>query len=84
MCNTHSVPHLVNGAYFLQSSRSVNILNSALGKNRRIDAVVMSTDKNFMTPVGGALICCPQKKGLVTKVAQNYPGRASIRKGFEL
>ena len=84
MCNTHNIPHLVNGAYFLQSSRSVNILNSALGKNRRVDAVVMSTDKNFMTPVGGALICCPQKNGLVTKVAQNYPGRASISPKLDL
>jgi len=86
LCDKLNIPHVINGAYFLQSRKSVNVLNAALGTNRRVDAVVMSTDKNFMTPVGGALICSPEKKdkSLAIKVARNYPGRASMSPKLDL
>lgn len=41
----------------------------------RIDAVVQSTDKNFMVPVGGAIIVGPA--AVVRSASQLYPGRAS-------
>ena len=47
---------MANGAYFLQISKAINLVNSSNGKNQRLDCVVFSTDKNFMTPVGGSVI----------------------------
>ena len=38
---------------------------------------VQSTDKNFMVPVGGAIVASPNKK-FIAAVGQNYPGRASM------
>ena len=43
-----------------------------------MDAVVQSTDKNFMVPVGGAIVAAgPGKAGFVDSVNAAYPGRAS-------
>ena len=81
-----NIPHIVNGAYFLQSKKSVNLLNSALRKNRRVDCVVCSTDKNFMTPVGGAIILSSTKgeQSMTERIANNYPGRASMSPKLDL
>lgn len=38
-----------------------------------MDAFVQSTDKNFMVPVGGAVIAGFDKK-FIDKVCENYPG----------
>jgi hypothetical protein len=43
----------------------------------RSPAVVQSTDKNFMVPVGGAVVVSPSA-GLIDSVAAAYPGRASM------
>lgn len=43
----------------------------------RVDAWVSSTDKNFMVPVGGALVGSPCPATLA-RIAQMYPGRASM------
>lgn len=46
-----------------------------------MDAIVQSTDKNFMVPVGGAVFSAPAGPGrgwLVSAVAQAYPGRAAM------
>jgi O-phospho-L-seryl-tRNASec:L-selenocysteinyl-tRNA synthase len=40
-------------------------------------AVVQSTDKNFLVPVGGAIIAS-SSSSFLTLVSSNYPGRASI------
>ena len=45
-------------------------------KKGRVDAIVQSTDKNFMVPVGGAIIAGPDEK-FMEAIAKNYPGRAS-------
>ena len=37
----------------------------------RVDAFVQSTDKNFLVPVGGAVVCAPDS-ALVDRVAQMY------------
>lgn len=46
----------------------------------RVDAVVQSTDKNFMVPVGGAVIAAPASGPLdvVATVNTLFPGRAAM------
>ena len=39
----------------------------------RVDVVVQSTDKNFMVPVGGAIVAGFDKT-LVDSISKNYPG----------
>ena len=39
----------------------------------RVDAFVQSTDKNFMVPVGGAIVS-GFDKGLLERIARIYPG----------
>lgn len=51
----------------------------------RVDAVVQSTDKNFMVPVGGAIVAAPKSRpALVAAVNANYPGRASMSAHLDL
>ncbi len=48
-------------------------------------AVPQSTDKNFMVPVGGAVVCAPASRpGLVGAVNGTYPGRASSSSHVDL
>jgi len=70
------VPHLINNAYGLQCSKCCHLVETAC-RTGRVDAYVQSTDKNFLVPVGGAVIAAP-KAALVDKVSQMYPGRASM------
>lgn len=54
-------------------------------RSGRVDAVVQSTDKNFMVPVGGALIVAPAANAqLLEAVNKSYPGRASASAHFDL
>ncbi len=46
-------------------------------------AVVQSTDKNFLVPVGGAVVMCPAPEFLHV-LASCYPGRASISPVLDL
>ncbi|CAM9683354.1 unnamed protein product [Ectocarpus sp. 8 AP-2014] len=44
----------------------------------RVDAVVQSTDKNFLVPVGGAVVCGPDATFIEqARVGKSYAGRAS-------
>ena len=63
LCFDFAIPHIVNGAYCLQIPRAVNLINNSVGQKQRLDCVVFSTDKNFMTPVGGSVIVTPTKAG---------------------
>lgn len=76
ICKKYSIAHIVNAAYGGTSSRACNLLNGA-ADNGRIDAVVMSLDKNFMVPVGGAVVFGPDK-AIIERIAGRYAGRASI------
>ena len=78
LCHKLNIPHVVNNAYGVQSTKCMHILEEAgkREKNRRVDAFVQSTDKNLMVPVGGSIIA-GFDSDFVRKVAQNYPGRAS-------
>ena len=49
----------------------------------RVDFVVSSLDKNFMVPVGGALIASGSQEHIAL-VSKSYPGRASIAPTVDL
>lgn len=70
------VPHVINNAYGLQCSKCCHLIEQGCRRGR-VDAFVQSTDKNFLVPVGGAIVAAP-KPLLVDKVSQIYPGRASM------
>jgi O-phospho-L-seryl-tRNASec:L-selenocysteinyl-tRNA synthase len=42
-----------------------------------VSVLISSTDKNFLVPVGGSIVYCPEKKGIVDSINSMYPGRAS-------
>ena len=67
--------HVIINAYGVQSPEWMKIIRSAIDAGR-VDAIIQSTDKNFLTPVGGALIASPLI-GNIDKISQAYAGRAS-------
>eukprot|EP00884_Botryococcus_braunii_P013567 jgi/Botrbrau1/22210/Bobra.168_1s0041.1 len=78
VCSLLGIPHLVNNAYGVQSCMLCNLLSNAMRKGR-VDGIVQSTDKNFMVPVGGAILAeGSRNNGLVKAVNEAYPGRAGI------
>mgnify|MGYP001105629708 CR=1 FL=1 len=58
-----------------QSASICKLVNRAEAVGR-VDLMIQSTDKNFMVPVGGAIVCS-SNKALVQEVSKIYPGRAS-------
>eukprot|EP00758_Cryptobia_borreli_P018858 Tbor_TRINITY_DN7565_c0_g1::TRINITY_DN7565_c0_g1_i1::g.898::m.898/K03341/SEPSECS; O-phospho-L-seryl-tRNASec:L-selenocysteinyl-tRNA synthase len=74
VCKELNVPLVINNAYGVQSPAIMKRINTAT-IHGRVDCVVQSTDKNFMVPVGGAVICGPS--AVVRGVSSLYPGRAS-------
>ena len=76
LCAEFNVPHVVNHAYGLQLSGACHALNEAC-RVGRVDAFVSSTDKNFLVPVGGAIVAAPGTAAAVHALARAYPGRAS-------
>lgn len=70
------VPHVINNAYGLQCSKCTHLIETGC-RSGRVDAFVQSTDKNFLVPVGGAIVASPEKK-LIDKISEIYPGRASM------
>ena len=71
----NNLVHLIINAYGVQSSEWMNLIRSAIDAGR-VDAIIQSTDKNFLTPVGGSVIASPNKE-IITKISQSYAGRAS-------
>eukprot|EP00931_Biecheleriopsis_adriatica_P033629 TRINITY_DN19510_c0_g1_i1.p1 TRINITY_DN19510_c0_g1~~TRINITY_DN19510_c0_g1_i1.p1 ORF type:complete len:514 (-),score=96.18 TRINITY_DN19510_c0_g1_i1:190-1731(-) len=76
------VPHVINNAYGLQCSKCTHLIETGCRRGR-IDAFVQSTDKNFLVPVGGAIVAGPNS-ALVDKVSGLYPGRASMSPVLDL
>lgn len=72
LCKETGVPHLINHAYGLQCARSTKLIARA-ARVGRVDAFVSSTDKNFMVPVGGAVI----GGRLAMLAGAEYAGRAA-------
>ncbi|PRW56294.1 O-phosphoseryl-tRNA(Sec) selenium transferase [Chlorella sorokiniana] len=78
LCQQAGIAHIINNAYGVQSAALCAQVTSAWRKGR-VDAVIQSTDKNFMVPVGGAVLAA--RRGateLVDRVARLYPGRAAV------
>lgn len=67
--------HIIINAYGVQSAEWMKIIRSGIDAGR-VDAIIQSTDKNFLTPVGGAVLASPQESTIL-KISQAYPGRAS-------
>lgn len=76
LCADADVPHVINNAYGVQSSKLCHEVNEAC-RVGRVDAYVQSTDKNFMVPVGGAIVASPHAD-FIDHLSQCYPGRASV------
>jgi O-phospho-L-seryl-tRNASec:L-selenocysteinyl-tRNA synthase len=74
-CQELSLPHIINNAYGLQCPIIAKLINRSVTIGR-IDYVIQSTDKNFLVPVGGAVISSPTP-ALIDQVSKLYPGRAS-------
>jgi len=71
----HDLYHIVNNAYGVQSRSIMKKIRGAIDAGR-VDAVIQSTDKNFLTPVGGTVIGSPNKEFL-EEINQSYAGRAT-------
>eukprot|EP00635_Sarcinochrysidales_sp_CCMP3193_P001000 CAMPEP_0118902776 /NCGR_PEP_ID=MMETSP1166-20130328/7917_1 /TAXON_ID=1104430 /ORGANISM="Chrysoreinhardia sp, Strain CCMP3193" /LENGTH=551 /DNA_ID=CAMNT_0006841991 /DNA_START=196 /DNA_END=1851 /DNA_ORIENTATION=+ len=75
LCAKYDVRHVVNNAYGVQCSVTCASISRAQ-RVAKVDLVIQSTDKNFLVPVGGAVIASGDPD-LITHVAKCYPGRAS-------
>ena len=75
LCAKNGIPHVINNAYGIQSRMCMVKIENAI-KAGRVDAFVQSTDKNFMVPVGGAIVAS-SNADFVSQVAETYPGRGS-------
>ena len=78
LCETAQVPHITNNAYGVQCATCMKAI-AAASRHGRLDAFIQSTDKNFLVPVGGAVIASCSKqygKPLISKV------RAHAHSGF--
>jgi len=74
VCKRHNIAHVINNAYGVQASKCAHIVNEAM--RERVDAFIQSTDKNFLVPVGGAIVASSDAT-LIEKVGRLYAGRAS-------
>jgi len=75
LCKAAGIMHLVNNAYGVQAASTTQLFVEAVKKGR-VDVIVQSTDKNFLVPVGGAILACNDKE-LMDSINTAYPGRAS-------
>ena len=71
----NNLVHIIINAYGVQSPKWMKLIRSAIDAGR-VDVIIQSTDKNFLTPVGGAVIASPHEE-VITKISQAYAGRAS-------
>ncbi|KAM9661155.1 O-phosphoseryl-tRNA(Sec) selenium transferase isoform 1-T1 [Morphnus guianensis] len=72
ICANYDIPHIVNNAYGVQSSKCMHLIQQG-ARVGRIDAFVQSLDKNFMVPVGGAIIA-GFNESFVQEISKMYPG----------
>ena len=67
--------HIINNAYGAQSKVLMKKIQGAIDAGR-VDAIIQSTDKNFLTPIGGSIVASPSKE-FMEEINQCYAGRAS-------
>jgi O-phospho-L-seryl-tRNASec:L-selenocysteinyl-tRNA synthase len=82
LCEKYKVPHVINNAYGIQSRKIMAQISTAC-QSGRIDAIVQSTDKNFLVPVGGAIISGP-KSDILDQIGKFYSGRGAISNLIDL
>ncbi|XP_020848063.1 O-phosphoseryl-tRNA(Sec) selenium transferase [Phascolarctos cinereus] len=82
ICANYDIPHIVNNAYGVQSSKCMHLIQQG-ARVGRIDAFVQSLDKNFMVPVGGAIIA-GFGGSFIQEISKMYPGRASISPALDI
>lgn len=82
LCRKHDIPHIVNNAYGVQSSKCMHLIQQG-ARVGRIDAFVQSLDKNFMVPVGGAIIA-GFDESFIQEISEMYPGRASASPSLDV
>ncbi len=73
LCSSYCVPHIINNAYGVQAPRCMNLISEA-DRIGRVDAFVQSTDKNFLVPVGGAVVAS-SNSDFIKNISQTYPGK---------
>ncbi|XP_029445900.1 O-phosphoseryl-tRNA(Sec) selenium transferase [Rhinatrema bivittatum] len=82
ICAKYDIPHIVNNAYGVQSSKCMHLIQQG-ARVGRIDAFVQSLDKNFMVPVGGAIIA-GFNESFIQEISKMYPGRASASPSLDV
>ncbi|XP_077992418.1 O-phosphoseryl-tRNA(Sec) selenium transferase-like [Glandiceps talaboti] len=82
ICSKNNIPHVVNNAYGLQSTKCMHLIQQA-SRVGRLDVFVQSTDKNFLVPVGGSVIAGYNKE-LIEEISRVYPGRASATPSLDV
>lgn len=82
ICANYGIPHIVNNAYGLQSSKCMHLIQQG-ARVGRVDAFVQSLDKNFMVPVGGAIIA-GFNDSFIQEISKMYPGRASASPSLDV
>ena len=75
LCSDKGIPFVINNAYGVQSEKIMAHLASAIDAGR-VDAIVQSSDKNFLAPVGASVLVSPNEE-IVDWTAESYAGRAS-------
>ncbi|MDF1538741.1 MAG: O-phosphoseryl-tRNA(Sec) selenium transferase [Candidatus Thorarchaeota archaeon] len=75
MCQAHDIPLVVNNAYGVQSTSIMKTISSAIDAGK-VDVIIQSGDKNFMTPVGSAIAVSPDEE-IMQWISETYAGRAS-------
>ncbi|XP_053716416.1 O-phosphoseryl-tRNA(Sec) selenium transferase isoform X3 [Synchiropus splendidus] len=82
LCAKYDLPHIVNNAYGLQSSKCMHLIQHG-HQVGRVDAFVQSLDKNFLVPVGGAIIA-GFDESFIQRISEMYPGRASASPSLDV
>ncbi|CAN2388532.1 Converts O-phosphoseryl-tRNA(Sec) to selenocysteinyl- tRNA(Sec) required for selenoprotein biosynthesis [Pristimantis euphronides] len=82
ICAKYDIPHIVNNAYGVQSSKCMHLIQQG-ARRGRIDAFVQSLDKNFMVPVGGAVVA-GFNDSFIEEISKMYPGRASASPSLDV
>ena len=82
IAESHKINHIINNAYGVQSDDLMAEIRKGIDAGR-VDAIVQSTDKNFLTPVGGAIVCSPDPE-VLKNIGQGYAGRGTAAPVLQL
>ncbi|KAL9655535.1 hypothetical protein ABK040_002202 [Willaertia magna] len=79
LCKQYNIDHIINNAYGIQDPHIMKLLNKSINSNLcKVTCFIQSTDKNFMVPIGGAIIANGQDLNFIEKVSKMYAGRANM------